>query len=663
MLRSLRLLVLSLVAAALLPAAPAGADAPAMFRAVALPTDPLLRFQWGLPAAGWQPAYDAGATGDGVVVAVLDTGVTANPQLPNVLPGWNFAADNANAADDNGHGTHVAGTVAQLTNDGVGTAGVAGRARILPVKVLDANGDGPDAAIIAGIKYAVTNGAKVINLSLGGERDGGVCAAVTAAIAAGATVVAAAGNEGGAVAYPAACPGAIAVGASTLAGGIAGYSNRGPQLALAAPGGDNRTDVNGDGQPDGILQYSVFGGQGGYYFEAGTSMAAPHVAGAAALVKQVAPAATPADVRRVLTSTAKDRGAAGFDAEWGHGLLDIGAAVAMARAGVAPAPTPSTSPTTTAPPTSPTTTTTTPPLTEAPISRLAGDSRWGTAAAIGTGGWAGGAAEVYLASGRSFADALATGALSGRREGPLLLADGCSLPADTWAALDRLQPQRVTIVGGPAAVCDDVARQLQGRGLAVARIAGVDRYATSVELSRAGWGAGTGTTAFLASGATFADALGGAAQAAHRDAPLLLTEQCRLPAAVSDELTRLGTTAVTVLGGSGAVCDAVLDTLRRSGIAVTRVAGPDRYTTAAQGVLAAGWQTAETLYLASGTSFPDGLAVGPLAARGGAPLLLVPSCELPTSVADAIVRLQPKQLVVVGGAAAVCDSVLQMMGG
>ena len=621
----------------------------ALFYALGTPSDPYFSRQWGLPAVNWNAAFDAGSTGVGVVVAVLDSGVTPNPQLQNVVAGWNFIGDNSNTADDNGHGTHVAGTVAQTTNDGVGTAGVAGGARILPVKVLDADGVGPDSAIIAGIEYAVANGAHVINLSIGGDSDGGVCNAVTGAVRAGVTVVAAAGNSGGPVSFPAACPNAIGVSASTMTGTIAGYSNRGPQISVAAPGGDNRVDSNGDGYPDGILQYSVFNGKGGYYFQSGTSMAAPHVAGAAALVKEAKPSITPADVKRILTATASDRGAAGRDDEWGYGLLDIGAAVAAAGG------TSSSTPTTTTP-------TAEPDTGAAPVSRLAGDSRWGTAAAIGADGWGTGAANVYLASGRTFADALATGALSGVQDGPLLLADQCSLPADTSTALDRLKPQQVTIVGGPAAICDAIADQLKSRNITVARIAGPDRYATAVALSRTGWADGRGSTAYLASGANFADALGGAAQAAHEGAPLLLTEGCRLPAAVAAELARLRTTNVTVLGGTGAVCDGVVQSLQSSGIAVTRVAGADRYATAVQGVAAAGWQTADTVYLASGTAFPDGLAVGPLAAKNGAPLLLVPSCDLPATVSDALTRLQPRNVVVVGGAAAVCDNVLQMMG-
>jgi subtilisin family serine protease len=643
-------------------ASPALASTPpvehATFHALGAPADPFYGPQWDLKArtttspgaANWQPAYEAGATGAGKTVAVIDTGVTSGQDLPNVAPGWNFVGGNSDAHDDNGHGTHVAGTVAQATNNNVGTAGIAGQATIVPVKVLDANGDGSDTNIIAGINWAVAQRVDVINLSLGGDRDGGTCYAVANAVAHGVTVVVASGNDGGPVSYPAACPGVIAVGATTITGTVASYSNRGPQLTITAPGGDMTTDVNGDGVKDGILQWSVFDNTPGYYLDSGTSMAAPHVAGTAAVVKQAWPAASPSQVRDVLTATAVDLGPAGRDDTYGAGLVDIGAAFARAQQLSGSASNNTTGPTTT---TAPTTT-----------DRVAGSSRYGTAAAIATSGWNGTTGGiVYLVSGNGFADALATGALSGRNNGPLLLTDTCSLPPETATALTTRQPASVTIVGGPNAVCDAVAQQVaQLTHAATTRVAGADRYATSVELSKAGWPQGSATV-YLASGTTFADALGAATQAAHADAPLLLTGVTTLPDSVSSELRRLGATDVRVVGGTTAVGDSVVNAVRSLGMTVNRIAGDDRYATATAGV-SQQWGTtgAGTVYLASGTTFPDGLAVGPLAAKSGSPLLLVPPCELPQTVADTLRALKPAQLVVVGGANAVCDSLLAKMG-
>jgi cell wall-associated protease len=656
--------VLTVLAVAVgMPAVPAAASpahdagrTPVVFRALAAPSDPIYRLQWDLVQSNWQPAWEAGATGAGRTVAVIDTGVTQGPDLVNVAPGWNFVADNGDAHDDNGHGTHVAGTVAQTTNNGVGVAGVAGQATIVPVKVLDDTGDGTDADIVAGINWAVAQRVDVINLSLGGDGDGGTCAAVANAVANGVTVVAASGNAGGPVSFPAACPGAIAVGATTIDGSVAAYSNRGPQLALTAPGGNMATDLNADGVRDGILQWSVFGGSPGYYLESGTSMAAPHVAGAAALIREAWPGATPTQVRDVLTDTASDRGAAGRDDVYGAGVLDVARAVSRARllgGGASPTTSPTTAPTTA----------TTPQPGATPTDRIAGDSRYGTAAAIGTAGWGGQAGgAVYLSSGEGFADALATGALSGRRGGPLLLTERCAVPAATVDALRALRPGTVTIVGGAAAVCDGVRAQVEAlTGATTSRLAGVDRYATSVELSRAGWPSGS-PMAYVASGTNFADALGAATQAAHADAPLLLTSPASMPDAVTAELRRLGATEVRVVGGTSAVSDAVLAAIRALVPTVSRVAGADRYATATTGVQQGWGSGADTVYLASGTAFPDGLAVGSLAAKDHAPLLLVPPCDLPQTVADTLRALRPSKLVVVGGSSAVCDSLLSKMG-
>jgi cell wall-associated protease len=630
----------------------------ATFHALAAPADPYYGPQWDLKprtpsmagGANWEPAYEAGATGAGRRIAVVDTGVTPGPDLPNVAPGWNFVANSTDAHDDSGHGTHVAGTIAQATNNGIGVAGVAGQATIVPVKVLDANGDGNDTNIIAGINWAVAQRVDVINLSLGGDRDGGTCNAVANAVAHNVTVVVASGNDGSSVNYPAACPGAIAVGATTIDGSVAPYSNRGPQLTLTAPGGNMTTDLNGDGVKDGILQWSVFDNTPGYYLESGTSMAAPHVAGAAALIRQAWPTSTTTQVRQVLTDTAVDLGPAGRDDTYGAGLLDIGAAFARAQQLSVSAPASTIAPTTS--------------TMMTPTDRIAGSSRYGTAAAIGTAGWSGQTGgTVYLASGNGFADALATGAASGRSSGPLLLSDTCSLPAATADTLSALKPATVTIVGGANAVCDAVVQQVtQLTHAATRRVAGADRYATSVELSKAGWPQGS-RTVYLASGTNFADALGAATQAAPADAPLLLTNSTALPDTVSNELRRLGATDVRVIGGTTAVSDPILALVQNLTATVTRIAGADRYATATAGVAEAWGATgADTVYLASGATFPDGLAVGPLAAKTKSPLLLVPPCELPQTVADTLRTLKPTRLVVVGGANAVCDTLLAKMG-
>jgi len=306
--------------------------------AAATVDDPLFTYQWHLQKksgsnkgtsnaeAAWSKA-----TGKGVTVAVVDTGVRAGGvdlDAGRLLTGIDLVNGDTNASDDNGHGTHIAGTIAQSTDNGRGVAGVAPKAKILPVKVLDAAGAGTYSDVIEGILWAKDR-ADVVNLSLAGTTySKSLCDAVAKA-AKKTVVVAASGNLGtSAVAYPAACDKAIAVGAVRYDGQRAGYSNRGPELELVAPGGDLDVDQDDDGQPDGILQQTYSGGWA-YTFYEGTSMAAAHVSGVAALVVD---AKESADVRTILRQSARDLGSSGRDSSYGYGAVDAKQAVDKAVA-------------------------------------------------------------------------------------------------------------------------------------------------------------------------------------------------------------------------------------------------------------------------------------------------------------------------------------------
>jgi serine protease len=297
--------------------------------------DPYLSYQWHLPAVQASHAWTT-STGSGVVVAVVDSGVSKGSDLAchNFVAPYNAITQKTGAtaaSDDTGHGTHVAGTVAQCTDNGVGVAGVAFGASLMPVKVLDSDGSGRFSWIARGIDWARANGADVINLSLGcdGCSSTMVNEAIEAAHSEEILIVAAAGNSNKtSVSYPANHPDVIAVGATDYNNARAPYSNRGSALDLAAPGGNKGKDANGDGYPDGVLQ-ETFGWAGwGYYFHQGTSMATPHVAGAAALLLSESSCDDPARVRRALEETALDLGPAGFDMTYGHGLIQIDAALA-----------------------------------------------------------------------------------------------------------------------------------------------------------------------------------------------------------------------------------------------------------------------------------------------------------------------------------------------
>jgi len=282
-------------------------------RALDLATpDPGRAQQWGLDAIGVAAAW-AVTRGAGVVVAVVDTGVSLAPDLAGrLLPGWNVIERSDSQADDNGHGTHVAGTIAEVEGNGLAEAGVAPEASILPVKVLDAEGTGSDADVAAGIVWAADHGARVVNLSLGGGESSSVLTdAVVYARHKDVLIVAAAGNDGGTVGFPARLAGVLAVGAVDVALVRAPFSAGGRSLDLVAPG-------------VGILQQTLdeTGGFADRSFS-GTSMATPHVAGVAALIAAKNPSFTPAQIRAKLDTSVDDKGAAGRDPQFGFGRVNL----------------------------------------------------------------------------------------------------------------------------------------------------------------------------------------------------------------------------------------------------------------------------------------------------------------------------------------------------
>lgn len=307
-----------------------------------LPNDPKYRYQWHLDQIHMPEAWTHNQ-GDGVVVAVVDTGVTPVEDLggTELVPGWNFVDNNADTRDDHGHGTHVAGTIAQTTHNGVGVAGVAYRAKIMPIKVLSAGGSGSVGGIAEGIQWAADHGARVINMSLGGPFYSQLLAkAVRYAHERGVVVVCAAGNDGrGKVSYPAANAFALAVAATQYDETTTFYSNWGKEIAIAAPGGNTRLDQNADGMPDGVLQNTVTPGniaKHDYLLFMGTSMASPHVAGVAALLVS-AGVNDPGEVGRIIQKTARRpasyRGK--HDPHYGAGIIDANAALVAANATLA----------------------------------------------------------------------------------------------------------------------------------------------------------------------------------------------------------------------------------------------------------------------------------------------------------------------------------------
>lgn len=313
------------------------------YRASFVPNDPQFKAQWNFEQIGLREAWDV-SQGAGVTIAVLDTGIAyedhgefrAVPDLRGVrfAQGYDFVNHDEHANDDHGHGTHVAGTLAQATDNREGVAGVAFKAILMPLKVLDQNGSGRSADIADAIRWAADHGARVLNLSLGGGGRSEVMeAAVAYARKKGAVVVCAAGNGArGQVEYPAAYPGAIAVSAVGPTGELASYSSFGKELDLAAPGGDQ--GLRGRDE-DGVLQNTIDPrdpSRSVYAFFNGTSMATPHVAGAAALLF-AAGAGSPDEVERALFEGADHARSGDWNDRYGHGLLNVaGSLQALGRA-------------------------------------------------------------------------------------------------------------------------------------------------------------------------------------------------------------------------------------------------------------------------------------------------------------------------------------------
>ncbi len=266
---------------------------------------------WGIARIGADKVWDIG-NGVGVKVAIVDTGIQINhPDLVNnIVQGYDFVNNDSDANDDNGHGTHVAGITSASFNQ-AGVVGVSHTSKLIPVKVLNSQGYGYLSDVAKGVYYATDNGARVINLSLGSTTDSLVLKdAVNYASSKGVVVVAAAGNDGGApCSYPAAYSNAICVVATDSKNLLASFSNIGGELA--APG---------------VYNYSTYIGST-YKYLSGTSMATPHVAGAAALLFSVCPTCSASEIRTVLRETAVDLGEVGQDILFGYGLVDLTSAV------------------------------------------------------------------------------------------------------------------------------------------------------------------------------------------------------------------------------------------------------------------------------------------------------------------------------------------------
>jgi serine protease len=298
-----------------------------IYRKSDAPNDPDYGKQWNLRSINVEGAWDE-TKGSGITVAVIDTGISPVPDLKNTkfVKGYDFVNDRIEALDDSGHGTHVAGTIAQSTNNSYGVAGIAYEASLMPLKVLSAEGGGTVADIAEAIRFAADNGADIINMSLGGAGESQLMEeAIEYAYQKGVFLVAAAGNSNqNAASYPARYRHVVGVAALDPAGAKAPYSNFGAGVDISAPGGS---------QVGQILQETIDPETGSAVFAAyqGTSMAAPHVAGVAALVK-ASGIKEPDEILNVLKQSSRAVQEDPLN-HFGAGHLDAAAAVKLAVRG------------------------------------------------------------------------------------------------------------------------------------------------------------------------------------------------------------------------------------------------------------------------------------------------------------------------------------------
>lgn len=700
-----------------------------LLHTAALPSDPGFDDQWGLHNSndvdidapeGWTVTQGSGET----IVAVLDTGtdishpdlaerVWTNPGeiagnsidddgngLVDDVNGWDFHHGDATVydpADGDSHGTHVSGTIV-ASADGAGVVGVAPHVTLLPLKFLGGDGSGSTRDAVSAIRYASWAGATVLNASWGGPD---YSRALHDAIRDSGMVVLAASGNGSAdndttPSYPASYELANVLSVTAVAsdGSVPSWANTGAtSVDLGAPGVRILSTI-----PDARFMYS-----------SGTSMAAPHASGVAALLASVRPEASPVELATWLTSSVEPLPSLTGATVTG-GVVDADGALALAaplalvdeptaepspepttepspepttepspEPTTEPSPEPTTDPSpepTTDPSPEPTTDPTEEPTTqpvEEPVSdpvldpitepepttvRLSGADRYETAAAVVSDAFPEGAPTVYLATGSGYADALAGGAAAAHAGAPVVPVAPDTVPSVIAGLLTRLAPQHIVVLGGTAAISDAVITEVTRlTGATTQRLAGPDRYSTAAGVSRASFGADT-TTVVLATGEAFADALVGTALAGRLGAPVLLTPRDQLPDVVRRELQRLSPTRVVVLGGGAAVSDGVAAEVGSvTGAQIVRVSGSSRYSTAADASQLFPTST-EVVYVATGTGFADALAAGPAAVSNDGPLLLAPTTgPVPAEVLLALERLSPSRLVLVGGTGALSEPV------
>ncbi|MDQ7095558.1 S8 family serine peptidase [Desulfosporosinus sp. PR] len=621
-----------------------------------IPQDPYYEDQWSITNGDVQGAWGMGATGQGVTIAVVDTGVDLDhPDLQdNLVPGYNAITRSevpGACQDDNGHGTHVAGIAAAERND-VGIVGVAYRAKIMPIKAMDSEGNGYNDAIASGIVWAADHGAKIINLSLGSENVTSsdiLQKSVTYAFNKGCLLVSAAGNydpsteENPGIGYPASDPQVIAVSATDRNNTVAPYSITGPEVSLAAPGDEITSDW-----------WSKTDGPG-YAKASGSSMAAPFVAGEAALIWGQHPAWPRDQVVKAMEVGVKDLGTLGRDDSYGYGLVDVKLAVSLANQVQETLPSPakvgplggnvqtsagSTVFSLTAPFQAFDTSANVVLQQVDPPAALPGGAEFLTPVFDVT--WGGETPQEILSLQWS------NPSLNGDSPQSIYHWDG-----ERWIALggDFFDGKAQFGLYSPGIYALGTAQNDEQGG--TQRFAGATAEETAVQISKATFPTGADTV-ILAQVNHFQDALAGAPLAYKLQAPILLTSGSSLSPDVQEEIQRLAPKTICLLGGPAALSAAIELELQQT-YTVKRLYGYTAESTAR--AIAEELGTKGKAVIANVNRFQDTLAISAWAARQGVPILLTEADALSGDAQTTLKELNVSDTLVIGGTAVVSSAI------
>lgn len=624
-----------------------------------VPTDPLFKDQWSIASGNVQGAWDMGATGQGMTIAIIDSGIALNhPDLKdNLLPGYNAITQSEApeaSQDDNGHGTHVSGIAAAERNN-VGIVGVAYQAKIMPIKVMDSTGEGKDDAIADGIVWAADHGAQIINLSLGSE-NGSVSSdilrqAIAYAYDKGSLLVAAAGNydpkseANPGVSYPASDPHVLAISAIDADNNVETYSATGPEVDLAAPGHYIASDW-----------WSETDGPG-YSYASGTSMAAPFVSGEAALLWSQHLDWSRDQVIQVLEAGARNLRAPGRDQYYGYGLVDMKLALTLAKqtletsvssatltkfGGIVQATVGATQVSLTIPPQ------TFDNPVQVSLEELTVPTDLPQGATLLTPAFQ-----------------VAWGSVIPRRMLSFKLSDPL-LKATPGATMYRWDGSRWITLGGDIS-SGEARLGLYSAGIYAVgtpqvsaqsqRFAGITAEGTAIQISEATFPTGADTV-ILAQAKQFPDALAGAPLAYKMQAPILLSPSSGLTEEIRAELQRLAPKTIYLLGGTAALSNNIEVELRQK-YEIKRLFGNTAEGTAAE--IAKELGARGRVVVASARYFQDALVISSWAARQGVPILLTEAQGLSVEMQNELNELAVTESLVIGGTAVVGPKVMEQL--